>query len=136
MEYLKNSILVAVVLPFVPIVVGVILKLSLIDHVTLSPYEHFLENYLRGIWLELISISYIGVMAWAYGQSVNATERLSEKVVILVAVPAALFVLCLGAALGLPKFGIVSVLATVTVPAILGTTSLVFTSLAIRSFTK
>ena len=136
MEYLRRSIIVAVTLPFVPIVVGMILKLSLIDQVTLPPYDHILENYLRGIWLEFISISYIGVMAWAYGQSMAHTENLNEKIVILVTVPAMIFIICLGTTLGLPKLGAVSVFVTVTVPAILGTTSLIFTSLAIRGFTS
>ena len=57
MQKIFESRIACVLLSVFPVVCGMILKIALIDKVTLPPIEHVVENYLRGVWLELISIS-------------------------------------------------------------------------------
>lgn len=125
-----------VLLPVFPVLCGMILKIALIDKVTLPPVEHVVENYLRGIWLELISISYIGAIAWGYGRSTQGDNDLGRKIAVLSTVPAILFVFCLCFALAAPKLGFAGALFTITIPGVLGISSLAATSLLIREYSQ
>ncbi|MDX8350163.1 hypothetical protein SLH49_19395 [Cognatiyoonia sp. IB215446] len=125
-----------IVLPLVPVFLGVMLKVALVDSVTLPPFEHMVENHIRGIWLEFISISYIGALAWGFGRSGANDADLGRKLVVLCVIPAIMFVLCLCFFLGFPKLGLGAPMFTIVIPGVLGLASLVSTSLAMREFSS
>lgn len=133
---LVENRLAAVSLPLIPVFLGILLKIALVDKVNLPPLEHVVENHVRGIWLEFVSISYIGALAWGFGRSGTNDPALGQKLVVLSVIPAIIFILCLCFYLGLPKLGLSAPIYTVVVPAILGLASLVSTSLAIREFSR
>ncbi len=135
-SFLVENRIATVTLPLIPIFLGMMLKISLIDKVSLPPLEHLVENHIRGIWLEFISISYIGALAWGFGRSSSNDVTLGQKLVILCVIPAVMFILCLCLYLGFPKLGLNAPIYTIIIPAFLGLVSLISTSLAIREFSR
>ena len=105
--------------PFVPVLVGMILKFSLLDAPTTDLLTHFKQTYLTGLWLDFIVTAYISGVAWLLTTK-NHDRRM---VLLLFVVPAACFVICILLTLGFAKAGVKSEFFTLYLPSIVAATS-------------
>lgn len=97
----KGSIVMKVLAPFFPVVIGGALKLTLLDDVPKIDVERtaFLMNaYAKPLWLQLLVSAYILPIAAIMSGVVS-----KGRIAALYIVPAVLFFVCLFLILGLPK---------------------------------
>jgi len=126
-EYIR-----AAFFPVIPLLTGACLKISIIDNVQTDPFSHIEANYFNGVWIELISISFIASISWGYANK-NADAALKlEALILLIIYPIVIFIICLLLSLGLPKFGILDKSFTIFMPFALGMIALCSTSIFIR----
>jgi hypothetical protein len=118
--------LVGALAPFVPVIIGIILKFSLLDKPTGDLLTHFKTNYLSGIWIDFIVTAYISSLAWFLSRK-NID---SQSVVVLLVVPAGCFVICILMTLGMAKAGF-GEFWTLYMPAYIAAISLAMTGNAI-----
>jgi len=106
--------LASIVAPFVAILIGMLLKLSLIDQIPRGqqPSVYLMEHYAKDLWLTFFVSSYLA----ASGLLLKGDSKGSVRFV-LVWGPFITFVLSLFFVKGLPQFGLVSNLLTVWIPA-------------------
>lgn len=111
--------LVGAVGPFVPVLVGIILKFSLLDKPTTDLPTHFKQTYLTGLWLDFIVTAYISGVAWL----LTTKDHDRRLVILLFVVPAVCFVICVLLTLGFSKAGVTSEFLTLYLPAIVAAIS-------------
>lgn len=102
--------------PFVPIALGIALKLSILDDVPTEASQRtaFLtDEYGRSLWLELL------VSAYLLPITAFLTGTTGKRLAVLYITPAVFFVVCIFLVRGLPKFGIESNAWQIWVPDIL-----------------
>ncbi len=110
---------IKVLAPFIPVIVGGMLKLSLLDDVPTLDVERsaFLMNsYAKPLWLQLLVSAYILPIA-AIMSGVASNKRIAALYVI----PAVVFLICIILIFGLPKLAIASDLWQIWLPAIVST---------------
>ena len=90
--------------PFVPVVVGIILKFSLLDKPTTDLATHFKTTYVAGIWIDFIVTAYISGIAWLLTRKPGAPAE-PKLIILLLVAPLVAFVFCVLLALGSPKAG-------------------------------
>jgi hypothetical protein len=112
--------LIGALTPFVPVLVGVGLKFSLLDSAPVSVGDHLLTEYLRSAWLDLLVTATITGVSWFL---VERRVDMAAGIVFL-AIPLASFVLCIIFSLGFPKAGVDGPMWTVACPTALGVVSL------------
>jgi len=105
--------------PFVPLLVGIVLKFSLIDKPTTDLPTHFKTAYLSGIWIDFIVTAYVSALAWFLTRQKIDTK----SVIVLLVLPLVCFVCCVLLTLGMAKFG-VGEFWTLYLPALLAALSL------------
>ncbi len=105
--------------PFVPVLVGIILKFSLLDKPPADLATHFKQTYLTGLWLDFIVTAYISGVVWLLTKK-NHDHYL---VILLFVVPAICFVVCILLTLGFAKAGVESEFLTLYLPAIIAAIS-------------
>jgi len=125
----------AALLPLFPVVIGSIVKFSVVDTPTDDPTTFFYQNYIAGAWVEILTVSMVGVIAWGYSGQLKKPELVQELVIIMSA-PLIVALICIALRLGLPKFNIESDYLTVALPLFLSYASLAFSSIMIREFSK
>jgi len=87
--------------PFVPVIVGIILKFSLLDKPTTDLPTHFKVNYLSGIWIDFIVTAYISGIAWFLTR-----QKIDTKSgIFLLVIPLVCFVICILFTFGMAKAG-------------------------------
>lgn len=135
-KYIDNKV-AAAILPLVPLCFGMFLKFSIVDKVpnAVEPTDHIYNTYLVGAWVEVISISIVGAIVWAYAIDSTHTDVGRELMLILI-VPFIVAFLCAGIYLGAPKMQFTSSFATVHLPNILSVCSLCWSSIMIREVSK
>ncbi|HXO64108.1 MAG TPA: hypothetical protein VN882_05365 [Steroidobacteraceae bacterium] len=113
----KGLVVVKVLAPFFPVVIGGALKLALLDNVPTLDTERtaFLMNaYAKPLWLQLLVSAYILPIAAIMSGVVS-----KGRIAALYIVPAVVFFLCLILSFGLPKLtGSQSLLLQVWLPAV------------------
>lgn len=115
----------AVSLPFVPIIVGVILKLTLVDDFARdAAWIHFEENYVRSFWLEFVVAAYIAGVIFVLAKREANGGFDTDAVISLFIFPAIGFIVCLALANGLPKVGVEDPIWIVWIPDAVGAFSL------------
>jgi hypothetical protein len=87
--------------PFVPVLIGIVLKFSLFDKLTTDLPTHFKTTYLTGIWIDFIVTAYISSIAWFLTRKKIDTK----SVIVLLVVPLVCFVACVLLTLGMAKAG-------------------------------
>lgn len=105
--------------PFIPVLVGIILKFSLLDKPTTDLPTHFKTTYLSGIWIDFVVTAYIASLAWLLTRR-EANGKLKgdgSLGVILFTSPAICFVVCVMLTLGFAKAGISNEFLTLYLPA-------------------
>jgi hypothetical protein len=105
--------------PFVPVLIGMILKFSLLDKPPDDVILHFESQYVVGIWIDFIATAYIAGVAWFWVRR----KAGGSAVFFLLIVPLICFVVCAGMALGLPKAGVTSEFWILWAPALVGALS-------------
>lgn len=113
-----GSMVMKVLAPFFPVVIGGALKLTLLDDVPKIDAERtaFLMNaYAKPLWLQLLVSAYILPIA-----AIMSGVASKERIAALYVVPAILFFVCLFLVLGLPKLlGEQSLFLQVWLPAVI-----------------
>lgn len=105
--------------PFAPVLIGIILKFSLIDHPTGDLGTHFKATYVSRIWIDFIVTAYISGIAWFLTRQRVDTSILA----VLIIVPLICFVICVLLTLGFVKAGIQNELLTLYLPAFVAAVS-------------
>lgn len=90
--------------PFIPLIIGIMLKFSLFDKPTTDLATHFKATYLTGIWIDFVITAYISGIAWLLTRKPGEPVEATLVIVVLVA-PLVSFVLCVLLAFGMPKAG-------------------------------
>ena len=110
-----------IVLPFAPIVAGMLLQVSLVDEI---PKEHFsaylMAQYGRPMWLTLL----VSALLMASGHIIKNNTLTDGAKQLLLGLPAAVVVICIAVVVGLPKFGLSNNWITIWIPAVLSAISL------------
>ena len=118
--------------PFIPVLIGIILKVSLIDDVpTKSDDRHtfIIETYLTPMWLEFLVVAYIlPVGLFLKGVTINPNHR-----TLMYISPAIAFVICALFFLAAPKFGIFNIWIVIGVPTIISGIVLLLMGYLVRS---
>ncbi|MES0863070.1 hypothetical protein ABLN87_11985 [Ruegeria sp. SCPT10] len=131
---LDNKI-AAALLPLLPVMLAAVFKFSVIDDVNGDPYLHIFSNYVVGAWIDVLSISLIGAIAWAYA-SAGHERFIAKELAIIVAAPMLTLVVCVFFRLGAPKMNWNGDLYVVYIPLCLSLFSLAFSSVMIRELSK
>jgi hypothetical protein len=105
--------------PFVPVLIGVILRFSFLDQVSGDVMSHFKASYVFGIWIDFVVTAYVAGIAWFWIK--RSTD--GPAIFYLLIVPLICFVICAGMTSGLPKAGITSEFWTLWTPALIGALS-------------
>jgi lipopolysaccharide export LptBFGC system permease protein LptF len=114
--------------PFVPLILGMALKLSLIDEVPSdsdSQELFMMKEYAAPLWLDLLVSAYLLPIA------AIMTGTSPKRRIALYFIPAAAFFLCLFFVLGLPKFGLNQPMWVVWVPNVVALVCLLIVGLLI-----
>ena len=111
-------------LPFLPLFVGILLKFSLIDEKPVDLVKHFKDNYIDGVWIDLIVTSYITGSAWFISRINNLPKETASIFSYIILYPAICFVACIVLTHGLKNANIEFELLTIYLPAIIGATSI------------
>lgn len=133
-KLLDNKISAAL-LPLVPLAIASTFKFSIIDDVNGDPYIHIFNNYVVGAWIEVLSISLIGAIAWAYA-SAGHERSLGKEFAIIVSAPTVALFVCIFLRLGAPKLNWTSDAVVVYSPLAFSLLSLAFSSVMIREVSK
>ena len=119
-------------IPFIPVLVGVILKLALIDKVPTTPGERkifIVETYLTSLWLEFLVAAYIlPIGLFIRGISIKPALR-----VLMYISPAIAFIICSLFFLAVPKFGITSIWLVIGIPTFTGALALILMGYVVHS---
>ena len=100
----------------VPIIIGILIKFSVIDVVpTDQAWSFFKEEYANPLWVELAVI----VLILPIGAEIPENSKKIYKDLLLIG-PWVLILVCLLLVLGLPKIGVDQEFITIWLPAILG----------------
>lgn len=105
-------------IPLVPLLLGIALKISIFDEIPKSKTEQIefmISNYLKPLWLELLTISYLLPIGFLSGDSPTLKQRLT-----IYFNPVITFIVILFFILALPKFGLKSDLWIIYIPGVLG----------------
>jgi hypothetical protein len=105
--------------PFLPVLIGVVLKFSLVDQPGTDIAAHFKTIYLSKMWIDFIVTAYISGIAWFLTR-----QRIDGKSAIaLLILPLVCFVVCVGLKMGLVKFGIENEFLTIYLPVLVAAIS-------------
>lgn len=124
--------MIGAVAPFVPVAVGIGLKFSLLDTITGPVPDFIFNNYIRGLWLDLLVTAAITGVSWYLS---GGRSELRAGLVFLV-VPLASFVICIVLAVGVPKSGVANPLITVFAPLAAATLSLALSGHAVATWSR
>jgi hypothetical protein len=109
-----------ILLPLIPIMFGIALKMALVDKVPDDKLQDFIINtYARPIWLELIVIAFLIPLSKIIDGSL-----VGIKLKITYISPIVVFVINLFLVLAMPKFGIENNFINIYIPGILSLTNL------------
>jgi hypothetical protein len=101
--------------PFVPVLVGIVLKFCLLDQPKTDIMTHFKMTYISSIWIDFIITAYISGIAWFLVRKLID----ARSVVVLLIVPLVCFVICVALTLGLAKAGVANEFLTLYLPALI-----------------
>ncbi|WP_420858306.1 hypothetical protein [Marivivens marinus] len=135
MGRLFDNKLAAALLPLIPLVMGAAFKFAVIDEPNGDPFLHLFDSYIVGAWIEVISISMVGAIAWAYA-SAGHERQLGQELIIVVVAPLIALIVCIVLRLGAPKLDWANDWTTVYLPLILSLVALAFSSVMIREVSK
>lgn len=125
----------AAILPLIPLFLAASFKFSVNDHVNGDAFGHIYQNYIVGAWIDIITLSFIGAIAWGYA-SLGHEKNLSTELAILISIPIVTAVICLVLTLGGPKLNYTGEWVTVYIPILLSIISVSFCSVMIREVSK
>lgn len=128
-----------IILLVIPLVLGSILKLALIDDVPDNSNlikEHINTSYVRPLWIEFLILLFVIIIAWTSSADFQTAKlqpnfaKIMQKLIGAIAV--SLFV-CAVMAIGLPRWHEESLFLTAYFPAAVAFTALAFSVASIRS---
>ena len=112
------------VLPFVPVIVGISLKFTLIDQPGSDVGFYVFNEYVRPAWIEFLVTAYITGVAAILARSAGGGKTEKFDVFVFIAFPAICFVICLVLMAGTAKASIQNDTLQVYLPASLAAVSL------------
>jgi hypothetical protein len=116
----QNRFAIGALLPFVPVIIGALLKFALVDKVSGDIGSHFVEFYLRPAWIEFLVVAYVsGLAAVLSRQTVKPAD-----IWVFFALPIVCLVISLILVFGLPKAKIESDLWQIYIPGVIAAGSL------------
>lgn len=122
-----------------PLMVGSILKLALIDVVpedTALIKEHIYSGYIQPLWIEFLVLLFVVVISWTSSTDFAAAKQeddFQNTMLKLLGVVAFSLVVCIVLAIGLPRWELHSFMITVVAPAAVALAALSFSVQSIKS---